>query len=126
MNLLMQLRKVVNHPDLFEVRPIVTSFAMQRSAVADYEIKELLVRRRLLAERDEDREQRLREHLVHVVHEQALQRARALGEDRQTFRTIAAQPDEQGRGSSHVRGFPSLGLEVPIDRVSGGALPDRL
>ncbi|RDX40677.1 hypothetical protein OH76DRAFT_1412809 [Lentinus brumalis] len=54
-NILMQLRKVVNHPDLFEVRPIVTSFAMPRSAVADYEIKELLVRRRLLAESDEDK-----------------------------------------------------------------------
>ncbi|KAI1788321.1 SNF2 family N-terminal domain-containing protein [Ganoderma leucocontextum] len=54
-NILMQLRKVVNHPDLFEVRPIVTSFAMQRSAVADFEIKELLVRRRLLAEHDEDK-----------------------------------------------------------------------
>ncbi|KAG6853514.1 hypothetical protein C0991_003644 [Blastosporella zonata] len=47
-NILMQLRKVCNHPDLFEVRPIVTSFAMERSAVADFEIKELLVRRRLL------------------------------------------------------------------------------
>ncbi|KAI0686705.1 SNF2 family N-terminal domain-containing protein [Cytidiella melzeri] len=47
-NILMQLRKVVNHPDLFEVRPITTSFAMSRSAIADYEIKELLVRRHLL------------------------------------------------------------------------------
>ncbi|OJT07873.1 Helicase SWR1 [Trametes pubescens] len=54
-NILMQLRKVVNHPDLFEVRPIVTSFAMQRSAIADFEIKELLVRRRLLVQSDEDR-----------------------------------------------------------------------
>ena len=45
----MQLRKVCNHPDLFEVRPIVTSFAMSKSAVADFEIKELLVRRKLLA-----------------------------------------------------------------------------
>ncbi|CDO72596.1 hypothetical protein BN946_scf184985.g15 [Trametes cinnabarina] len=53
-NILMQLRKVVNHPDLFEVRPIVTSFAMQRSAVADFEIKELLIRRRLLADSDEN------------------------------------------------------------------------
>lgn len=53
-NILMQLRKVVNHPDLFEVRPIVTSFATERSAIADFEIKELLIRRRLLAERDED------------------------------------------------------------------------
>ncbi|MCJ1374052.1 swr1 complex component [Loxospora ochrophaea] len=47
-NCLMQLRKVCNHPDLFETRQIVTSFAMPKSAVADYEIKELLVRRRLL------------------------------------------------------------------------------
>ena len=53
-NILMQLRKVCNHPDLFEVRPIVTSFAMDRSAIADFEIKELLVRRRLLQEKDED------------------------------------------------------------------------
>lgn len=49
-NILMQLRKVCNHPDLFEVRPIVTSFAMTRSAIADYEIKELLVRRQLLSD----------------------------------------------------------------------------
>ncbi|KIY49869.1 hypothetical protein FISHEDRAFT_40411, partial [Fistulina hepatica ATCC 64428] len=41
-NILMQLRKVCNHPDLFEVRPIRTSFMMERSAVADFEIKELL------------------------------------------------------------------------------------
>ncbi|TFK65613.1 hypothetical protein BDN72DRAFT_189548 [Pluteus cervinus] len=52
-NILMQLRKVCNHPDLFEVRPIVTSFAMQRSAIADFEIKELLVRRRLLQDEEE-------------------------------------------------------------------------
>ncbi|KAN0062939.1 swr1 complex component [Thecaphora frezii] len=54
-NCLMQLRKVCNHPDLFEVRPIVTSFAMPRSVVADYEIRELLVRRRLLQEDTRDR-----------------------------------------------------------------------
>lgn len=52
-NVLMQLRKVCNHPNLFEVRPIVTSFAMTRSAVADYEIKELLLRRWLLRNDDE-------------------------------------------------------------------------
>jgi helicase SWR1 len=49
-NCLMQLRKVCNHPDLFETRQIVTSFAMNKSAVADFEIKELLVRKRLLKE----------------------------------------------------------------------------
>lgn len=48
MNALMQLRKVCNHPDLFETRQITTSFAMPKSAVAGFEIKELLVRRRLL------------------------------------------------------------------------------
>jgi len=53
-NCLMQLRKVCNHPDLFEQRPIVTSFASQRSIVADYEIKDLLVRRELLQDHDED------------------------------------------------------------------------
>lgn len=47
-NCLMQLRKVCNHPDLFEIRPIVTSFAISRSVVADFEIKDFLVRRRLL------------------------------------------------------------------------------
>ncbi|KAG8703670.1 swr1 complex component [Ceratobasidium sp. 395] len=55
-NCLMQLRKVCNHPDLFEVRPIVTSFAIPagRSAVVDFEIRELLVRRRLLRQFDDD------------------------------------------------------------------------
>ncbi|KAJ5778603.1 hypothetical protein N7520_001849 [Penicillium odoratum] len=45
---LMQLRKVCNHPDLFETRPISTSFAMPRSVATDYQMKEGLVRRRLL------------------------------------------------------------------------------
>ena len=49
-NCLMQLRKVCNHPDLFETRQIVTSFAMPKPVVAEYEIKEVLIRRRLLNE----------------------------------------------------------------------------
>ncbi|KKK24630.1 helicase swr1 [Aspergillus rambellii] len=49
-NCLMQLRKVCNHPDLFETRPISTSFAMPRSVATEFEVKELLVRRRLLWE----------------------------------------------------------------------------
>lgn len=49
-NCLMQLRKVCNHPDLFQERPILSSFPMKKSAIADFEIKELLVRRRLLRE----------------------------------------------------------------------------
>ena len=44
-NALMQLRKVCNHPDLFETRPINTSFAMTRSVAADFEIRNLLVQR---------------------------------------------------------------------------------
>ncbi|KAM0787908.1 hypothetical protein ACM66B_006116 [Microbotryomycetes sp. NB124-2] len=49
-NCLMQLRKVCNHPDLFEVRPIVTSFAMSKSIADVFEPTELLVRKRLLAD----------------------------------------------------------------------------
>ncbi|GAA96197.1 uncharacterized protein L969DRAFT_44277 [Mixia osmundae IAM 14324] len=49
-NCLMQLRKVCNHPDLFEVRPIVTSFAMGKPATAEYATTEMIVRRRLLRE----------------------------------------------------------------------------
>lgn len=47
-NCLMQLRKVCNHPDLFETRPIVTSFAMPRSAITDYTKTEDVIRSRLL------------------------------------------------------------------------------
>ncbi|KAG0065890.1 swr1 complex component [Linnemannia elongata] len=54
-NCLMQLRKVCNHPDLFEVRPIVTSFAMP-SAVTSFEISEFLVRRKMFAEIDRARD----------------------------------------------------------------------
>jgi helicase SWR1 len=50
-NCLMQLRKVCNHPDLFVDRPIMTSFRMQRSVPADYDIKEYVVRKKLLAEK---------------------------------------------------------------------------
>lgn len=53
MNCLMSLRKVCNHPNLFETRQIVTSFAMQKSVVADFEIKDLMVRKRLLQDEDE-------------------------------------------------------------------------
>ncbi|KAG0651072.1 Helicase SWR1 [Hyphodiscus hymeniophilus] len=49
-NCLMQLRKVCNHPDLFLDRPIMTSFPMEKSAITDFEIKELLLRRRLLSD----------------------------------------------------------------------------
>lgn len=49
-NCLMQLRKVCNHPDLFETRPITTSFAMAGSTISALEIKDLIVRRRLLYE----------------------------------------------------------------------------
>jgi helicase SWR1 len=54
---LMSLRKVCNHPDLFEERPIVTSYAMKkpysrepRSVAADFEIKDLFLRKKMLNE----------------------------------------------------------------------------
>ncbi|KAF9109602.1 swr1 complex component [Mortierella sp. AM989] len=54
-NCLMQLRKVCNHPDLFEVRPIVTSFSMP-SATSSFEITEFLIRRKMFSEIDMARE----------------------------------------------------------------------
>ncbi|KAK4129933.1 hypothetical protein BT67DRAFT_492823 [Trichocladium antarcticum] len=50
-NCLMQLRKVCNHPDLFVDRPIMTSFRMQRSVPADYEVEEHVIRKTLLAQK---------------------------------------------------------------------------
>ncbi|QHS72527.1 chromatin-remodeling protein SWR1 [Saccharomyces paradoxus] len=35
-NCLMQLRKVCNHPNLFEVRPILTSFVLEHCVASDY------------------------------------------------------------------------------------------
>ncbi|PSR81300.1 SNF2 family N-terminal domain-domain-containing protein [Coniella lustricola] len=49
-NCLMQLRKVCNHPDLFVDRPIMTSFRMDKSVPAGYDITARLVQRKLLAE----------------------------------------------------------------------------
>jgi helicase SWR1 len=46
-NCLMQLRKVCNHPDLFETRPVTTSFTVSKPAVAEFEINDFLVRRKL-------------------------------------------------------------------------------
>lgn len=42
-NCLMQLRKVCNHPDLFEVRPILTSFAQDKSVVSNFEVKNHII-----------------------------------------------------------------------------------
>lgn len=49
---LLSLRRVCNHPDLFDPRPIQTSFAMETSPVELYDIKEQLVRQLLGAPRE--------------------------------------------------------------------------
>ncbi|KAF2751194.1 hypothetical protein M011DRAFT_463934 [Sporormia fimetaria CBS 119925] len=53
-NCLMSLRKVCNHPDLFETRAIVTSMAMPKSVPAEYEIKDFLIRKRLHEQEEEE------------------------------------------------------------------------
>jgi SNF2 family DNA or RNA helicase len=40
-NILMQLRKVCNHPDLFESRPIISPFTIQKKLIG-YEIPKLI------------------------------------------------------------------------------------
>ncbi|WPH00628.1 Hypothetical protein R9X50_00345800 [Acrodontium crateriforme] len=49
---LMSLRRVCNHPDLFDPRPIQTSYAMEQSAVEAFSLKEGVIRR-LLGAADE-------------------------------------------------------------------------
>lgn len=51
-NCLMQLRKVCNHPDLFEERPILTSFAMVDDVQYHGHMLERLLRKRLGSDRD--------------------------------------------------------------------------
>jgi helicase SWR1 len=54
-NALMQLRKVCNHPDLFETRPVTTSFVMGRSAAAEFEIQDFFIRRKLYQDNTRDK-----------------------------------------------------------------------
>ncbi|KAH9822871.1 SNF2 family N-terminal domain [Teratosphaeria destructans] len=44
---LLSLRRVCNHPDLFDPRPIQTSYAMETSPVASFAVKEALVKQLL-------------------------------------------------------------------------------
>ncbi|OQN96344.1 hypothetical protein B0A48_17600 [Cryoendolithus antarcticus] len=44
---LLSLRRVCNHPDLFDPRPIQTSFAMEESVAGTFDVKETVVRRLL-------------------------------------------------------------------------------
>ncbi|PSK75335.1 hypothetical protein CJJ07_004902 [Candidozyma auris] len=46
-NCLMQLRKVCNHPDLFEVRPIVTSYAIPRNVSHSFKVHDETVKKLL-------------------------------------------------------------------------------
>lgn len=50
-NCLMQLRKVCNHPDLFEERPILTSFAVPHSVITSYDTTEYTIMRLLSSKR---------------------------------------------------------------------------
>ncbi|KAJ1812231.1 swr1 complex component, partial [Coemansia sp. RSA 2598] len=54
MGCLMQLRKVCNHPDLFETRPIVTSWVFSGEDIAGYGYRETLVRRMLAGSGESD------------------------------------------------------------------------
>jgi helicase SWR1 len=88
-NCLMSLRKVCNHPDLFETRAIVTSMAMPRSVAAEFEIKDLLIRRRM-REGTEDKEVNLDAlNLVFKRREQT-----QLGHARRTYPIRATRPLE--------------------------------
>lgn len=44
-NCLMQLRKVCNHPDLFEVRPVTTSFAITKSVPGEFNLTSQIIKK---------------------------------------------------------------------------------
>ncbi|RAR01089.1 helicase swr1 [Stemphylium lycopersici] len=88
-NCLMSLRKVCNHPDLFETRAIVTSMAMPKSVAAQYEIKDLLIRKRLQQGMDEKKVNLDALNLVFARREQT-----QLGHARRTYPIRATRPLE--------------------------------
>jgi len=53
---LLALRRVCNHPDLFDPRPIQTSFAMEQSPLEPFAIKENIVRKMLGVQHDTPRD----------------------------------------------------------------------
>ena len=96
-NTLMQLRKVCNHPDLFEVRPVRTSFAMERSVLADFEPSELLVRKRLLQRRDELALDALNLHVTAQEGESGWAGRARVKLDASTLLPHAVEPVQHGR-----------------------------
>lgn len=88
-NCLMSLRKVCNHPDLFETRAIVTSMAMPKSVAAQYEIKDLFIRKRLLEGKEEQTVSLDALNLVFARREQA-----QLGHARRVHHIRATRPLE--------------------------------
>jgi helicase SWR1 len=115
-NCLMSLRKVCNHPDLFETRQIVTSFAMRKSVVADFEIKDLLVRKRLLAGMEDEKvdldflnlslARRESKSRMHAMRTQKIRAVRPL-EDliEQQTRRITALPQLDGMSVNSVLSY---------------------
>ncbi|KAF2668336.1 hypothetical protein BT63DRAFT_425657 [Microthyrium microscopicum] len=117
MNCLMSLRKVCNHPDLFETRQIVTSLAMPKSVAASYEIKDFMVRRRLLSSRSLDldfcgllpaaHEQTRKRHLMRLAQIQATQK----------FERLAASETERLKDLEKQQsdGSDSVSVRVAIE-----------
>lgn len=111
-NCLMSLRKVCNHPDLFETRQIVTSFAMPKSVVASYEIKELTIRRRLLSKESFDLdfsgllpasyETNRRRHVARLARLQASNQLQRLA-NKEMARLEALEKDEMPGTQSVIR-----------------------
>lgn len=88
-NCLMSLRKVCNHPDLFETRAIVTSMAMPKSVAAQYEIKDLLIRRKLRQGIEDQTVNLDALHLLFARREQS-----QLGHARRAYQIRATRPLE--------------------------------
>lgn len=117
-NCLMSLRKVCNHPDLFETRAIVTSMAMPKSVPAQFEIKDLLIRKRMQEGMDDKQVNLDALHLLFARREQT-----AKGHAIRTYPIRATRPlkDLIERQTRRLNEAPAADTSSPQSAISAVA-----
>ncbi len=117
-NCLMSLRKVCNHPDLFETRAIVTSMAMPKSVAAQFEIKDLLIRKRL-QEGMEDMQVNLDAlNLVFARREQTQMRHARRSQQIRATRPLEDLVERQTRRINKSSAVPTSTLQSTLDALA--------
>ncbi|KAJ4320227.1 swr1 complex component [Neodidymelliopsis sp. IMI 364377] len=117
-NCLMSLRKVCNHPDLFETRAIVTSMAMPKSVVAQFEIKDLLIRRRLHEGMEEKQVNLDALNLVFARREQTQMRHARRSQQIRATRPLEDLIERQTRRINKASPAPSSPLQSTLSEMA--------